>query len=429
MRVKKSGFTLIELMAVIVIVCVMLLIGSSILFQCLKINKKTDNNTIMENKYRTIISNVEKDVKSSDLVEVYNNGKKIDVVDVGAAEELLYFKEKEDEKISYMYVLTQKDNDSLKELHLLKIKDKNLNKDKVSNIEEDKLVEDSISDMNITKSNDLEKLIDVKVNLKRMNDTRYYSSSISKPNFVFKDEIKDENNTGDFLDTTINYTLNILSDENLDNNSVFNVTPRGDYLTFSSSEFIWENGEQKLYDVKLKNNVGNDVHMNNATIYAQGKIKEYVDILGYKYPNEFRNKKSIKGPNLTFDYGKYIISYVNPFAIIRNNSMYNPYKLISKDGKVVGISVNIGGNKLVVLINGDLFINSNEHLDSAYIYCTGKIIIDTTASISITNSNLIANKGIFINNVSSLNIVGNGYRHNTFTREEVENIIKKYMKK
>lgn len=429
MRVKKSGFTLIELMAVIVIVCVMLLIGSSIVFQCFKINKKTDNNTIMENKYRTIISNIEKDIKSSELVEVYNKGQKIKISNIGDGYELVHFKQKQSQNTSYMYVLTSKSDSDLKELHLLKVNDKNFNNNTISKVEEDTFIEDSISDINITKSNDLDKLIDVNVNLRRMNDTREYSSSISKSNFVFKDEISNPNVDGDFLDRTSNYTLNVLSNETSENSSAFNVSPKGKYLTSIYEKHMWINGQEKLYEVKLKNDLGNDIHLTNATIYVQQQDKNFVDILSYKYPNEFRNKKPIKGPNLNFDSGKYTISYVNPFVVIRNNSIYNPYKLTTEDGKTVGISTNVGQNKLVILINGDLVINSTEQVDSAYIYCTGKIVIDNRASISITNSKLVANKGIFINDVSSLNIVGDDYGKNTFTKDEINNVLKKYNKK
>lgn len=418
MRVKKSGFTLIELMAVIVIVCVMLLIGSSILFQCLKINKKTDNNTIMENKYRTIISNVEKDVKSSDLVEVYNNGKKIEVVDIGVAEELLYFKEKESEKISYMYVLTQKDNDSLKELHLLKIKDKNLNKDKVFNIEEDKLVEDSISDMNITKSNDLEKLIDVKVNLKRMDDTREYISSISKSNFTFKDEIKNECNVDDFLNTTINNTINVLSEPNQkDVNDIFRVNSTGAIDVPFATFYVQMNNQKEL--------ILNDLEISGHK-YGEKKVENKFD----------SSMKPIKGPNLNFQGRGYDTKGRETLSGICTNANLvatDGYSIKNEKGETVGVAVKLKSGCIVILINGDLNIEiapGSESWTNLYVYCTGTMTINLLGTLDFVRSNLISNNKIFINNGGgSLKITGfQPPWYNPPPKDELKIAIQKYIK-
>lgn len=419
MRVKKSGFTLIELMAVIVIVCVMLLIGSSIVFQCFKINKKTDNNTIMENKYRTIISNIEKDIKSSDVVQVYNNGKKIEVADIGVTEELLYFKEKDSEKTYYMYVLAQKDNESLKELHLLKIKDTNLNKDKIFKAEQDKLIEDSISDINITKSNDLEKLIDVKVNLKRMNDTREYSSSISKSNFTFKDEIKNECNIDDFLNTTINNTINVLSDPNQKNiNDIFSVKCKGNITSYKAIFYVQKNNEKKLT-------------LNGTPTFVDGTSKESIE-------NKFDSSmKPVKGPNLNFQGRGYVTKgreTLKHIYINANSAGTDGYSIKNEKGESVGVAIKLKSGCTIILINGDLILNNDsEHLWNVYVYCTGTITMNLSSSLlggfTLNDGNLIANKGFFIEGSGTVYINGFGVTvTNPPAKDELKAAIQKYIK-
>lgn len=392
---KKKGFTLVELIAVLAITSMILLMIGGIYVRGVKNANQTKDKADIQNEYRKTFDGLKKSLKDSEKVKIYK--KEVNIEGEGNVKSLLIYKNKNGKFIIYK----EKSGDTY-----------SLVKAKINSITTEEPLKLAISEKNII-SKDIVKIA-IKKLKKEVSSSEYLACNVS-----FK-KGKEEKNYDFTIDVNnkSEITLNVdgeEEDEDSWNNqniklSNFNVLNSSD-IDFRSYGDIFDTTftVNNLSESELYRSV--NIHYHNSDDLTLNKSDSYNPI-----PNLEVSKNTIIDAK-SLNYIRYSLSNTDIYIVNKNGHGVFRSSLsgINKDD-VVGIVRKLNYNNMIVLVGGDLnLVSYGEYIGGFYgvdaentlnlqnivLACDGRIDFNECA-IRATNGifEVIANNGISINNYS-----------------------------
>ena len=393
---KKKGFTLIELIAVMAIMMVLLTAVLGLYVNGIKRSNITKDRTDMQNEFSNAKAKISKEIGSDDVTTIIN--KKVEIKASTDLNELipekayLSIKNTKDDSITFLVSLINKNTN--RDLYLIRTTGKDI--DNGDNITINKVescieVANNVSKLSINEfNNGLIFNIEFSIN----KSSRSYEFLLSKKT----DEIviSDESGTVDSEGGNINLDdffknisgITLLNDTKIEVN--------GSLSLVNTSYFI--NGlvkDSSIADEQLKEVI---TTVNGSPVFTSG-LENNNDGKNVQQglPLAFTSGNFISGNN---NYGSSISDEINNLsnkpegatALLNSNdrfTIYNNYEdLTNSDIKnSIGSIIKIASRKYVVLINGDLNIEDTlSNGNSMLIYSTGNMKITKSANSLISTS-------------------------------------------
>ncbi|MGL4570695.1 MAG: type II secretion system protein [Clostridium sp.] len=393
---KKKGFTLIELIAVMAIMMVLLTAVLGIYVNGIKRSNITKDRTDMQNEFSNAKAKISKEIGSDDVTTIIN--KKIEIKALTDLNQLtpekayLSIKNTKDDSITFLVSLINKNRN--RDLYLIRTTGKDIDNGEsitINKIESCIEVSNNVSNLSIKEFNN--GLI-FNIGFSIHKSSRNYEFLLSKKT----DEIviSDESGNGDSEDGNIN-----LDDffKNISGITILNdakIEVDGSLSLVNTSYFI--NGlvkDSSIADEQLKEAI---TTVNGSPVFTSG-LENNNDGKNVQQglPLAFTSGNFISGNN---NYGSSISNEINNLsnksegatALLNSNdrfTIYNNYEdLKNSDIKnSIGSIIKIANRKYVVLINGDLNIEDIlRNGNSMLIYSTGNMKITKSANSLISTS-------------------------------------------
>lgn len=413
---KKKGFTLIELIAVIAIMTVLLTAILGIYVNYAKRSSITRNRTDIQNDFSNSKEKIKNKIKNNNNTIILDKKIKIssfainkDLKSEKAYLEITPKKENEEsEKVSLLISFTNKNNKE-KELYFVDTYKENLDEEdniitlnKISSFEE---ITANVSDFDVKKFNG-GFLFDI--NFSKNNTKRSYEFLLSEKSddlvINSDDKNEDDNNKEPSLDDFFNSIsgLTLLGGGNIEVNSSFRL--------INSSYFVdglVDNGQDAESQLKsvITSKYGNSIDVigkNNNKGNSNPKRLPLAFLEGDYYEDIFfsHNLSAIIG---------YLSGKANGSAFLLETNdlfeLYNNYEYITDEeiSNSIGVVVKLPNNKYVILINGELTINSGlSNGISMFIYSSKDLIFNGSAK-SLMNTSIACGEDIEINSPLELN--------------------------
>ena len=413
---KKKGFTLIELIAVISIMTVLLTAILGIYVNYAKRSSITKNRTDIQNDFSNSKEKIKNKMKNNNTIilekkiKISSSAINKDLESEKAYLEITPKKDNEEsEKVSLLVSFINESNKE-KELYFIETDKENLDEEddiitlnKISSFEE---VTANVSSFDVKKFNG-GFLFDI--SFSKNNTKRSYEFLLSEKNneLVINSDDKDEddnNNEESNLDDFFNSIsgLTLLGGGNIEVNSSFRLV--------NSSYFV-----EGLVDN------GQDAESQLKSIITS-KYGNSIAIIG---KNDNKGNSNPKKFPLAFSEGAYyddiyfsdnlssIIRYlsrkVNGSAVLLGSNgvfeFYNNYDYITDEeiSSSIGVIVKLPNNKYVILINGELTINSGlSNGISMFIYSSEDLIFKGSAK-ALMNTSIACGSNIEINSPLDIN--------------------------
>ena len=413
---KKKGFTLIELIAVISIMTVLLTAILGIYVNYAKRSSITKNRTDIQNDFSNSKEKIKNKMKNNNTIilekkiKISSSAINKDLKSEKAYLEIISKKDNEEsEKVSLLVSFINESNKE-KELYFIETDKENLDEEddiitlnKISSFEE---VTANVSSFDVKKFNG-GFLFDI--SFSKNNTKRSYEFLLSEKNneLVINSDNKDEddnNNEESNLDDFFNSIsgLTLLGGGSIEVNSSFRLV--------NSSYFV-----EGLVDN------GQDAESQLKSIITS-KYGNSIAIIG---KNDNKGNSNPKKLPLAFSEGDYyddiyfsdslssIIRYlsrkVNGSAVLLGSNgvfeFYNNYDYITDEeiSSSIGVIVKLPNNKYVILINGELTINSGlSNGISMFIYSSEDLIFKGSAK-ALMNTSIACGSNIEINSPLDIN--------------------------
>lgn len=413
---KKKGFTLIELIAVLSIITVLLTAILGIYVNYAKRSSITKNRTDIQNNFSNSKEKIKNKMKNNNTIildkkmNISSSAINKDLKSEKAYLEIIPKKDDEEsEKVIFLVSFINKNNKE-RELYFVETDKDNLDDEggiitlnKISSFEE---VTTNVSDFNVKKFNG-GFLFDISFSIN--NTKRSYEFLLSEKNdeLVINSDDKDEddnNNEESNLDDFFNSIsgLTLLGEGNIEVNSSFRL--------INSSYFV---------DGLVDN--GQDAERQLKSIITS-KYGNSIDIIG---KNDNKGNSNPKRLALAFSEGYYyegiffgdnLLSIIGYLSRKANGSTcllgtdgffksYDNYEYITDEeiNDSIGAIVKLLNNKYVILINGELTINSGlSNGISMFIYSSEDLIFKGSAK-QLINTSIACGGDIEINSPLDLN--------------------------
>lgn len=413
---KKKGFTLIELIAVLSIMTVLLTAILGIYVNYAKRSSITKNRTDIQNNFSNSKEKIKDKMRNNDTIlldkrikipsSVLNN----DLESEKAYLEITDKKDNEDNKKVNLLVSFINENNKEKELYFIETDKNNLDEkedvitlNKISSFEE---VTDNISDFNVKKFNG-GFLFDISFNIN--NTKRSYEFLLSEKNNELvinsddegrNDNNQEESNLDDFFNSISGLT--VLGGGNIEINSSFRL--------INSSYFVdglVDNGQDAESQLKsiITSKYGN-------SIVVIGKNDNKGNSNPKKLPLAFSKgnycDENFSNYNFTAIIG-YLLGKADGSTVLLGTDgffeVYNNYDDIIDEEirNSIGAIVKLPNYKFVILINGDLTIDSGlNNVISMFIYSSGNLILRGSGK-AIMNTSIVCGGNIEINTAVDIN--------------------------
>ncbi|MEG1001773.1 type II secretion system protein [Clostridium sp.] len=391
---KKKGFTLIELIAVMAIMMVLLTAVLGIYVNGIKRSNITKDRTDIQNEFSNAKAKITKEIGAEDVTTIINKKVEIkspiDLNELTAEKAYLIIKNQKDGSITFLVSLINKNRN--RDLYLIRTAEKDVNnKDYISINKVESFIEvaSNVSELSINGfNNGLIFNIGFTIN----NSSRNYEFLLSKKT----DEIVISDGSGDSEDGNVN-----LDDffKNVSGITILNDTKievDGSLSLVDTSYYI--NGlvkDSSLGDDQLKEAI---TTVNGSPVFASGlENKNDGENVQQGLPLAFTSGNFISGNN---NYGTSISNQINKLsnkpegavALLDFNNrfkLYNNYENLTKTdiNSSIGAIIKIASRKYVVLINGDLNIEDTlSNGNSMLIYSTGNMKISKASNAWISTS-------------------------------------------
>ncbi|CUP14352.1 Tfp pilus assembly protein PilE [Clostridium baratii] len=413
---KKKGFTLIELIAVISIITVLLTAILGIYVNYAKRSSITRNRTDIQNDFSNCKEKIKNKMRNNSTILL---DKRIRIpssaIDKDLESEKVYLEitdekdKKESEKVNLLVSFINKNNKE-KELYFVDTDKDNLDDEddtiilkKIFSFEK---VTNNVTEFDVKKFNG-GFLFDI--NFSKSNTKRSYEFLLNKKNneLVINSDDKDEddnNNEESSLDDFFNSIsgLTLLGGGNIEVNSSFRLVNSSYFI-----EGLVDNGQDAGSQLKS---------------IITSKYGNSIDVIG---KNDNKGNSNPKRLSLAFSEGDYyddiffsdnlssIIGYLSGKAnrsavLLETNGLfefYNNYEYITDEeiSHSIGVIVKLPNNKYVILINGELTINSGlSNGISMFIYSSEDLIFNGSAK-ALMNTSIACGEDIEINSPLDLN--------------------------
>lgn len=398
---KKKGFTLIELIAVLSIITVLLTAILGIYVNYAKRSSITKNRTDIQNEFSNSKEKIKNKIKNNNTIIL---DKKMNIsssaINKDLKPEKAYLKitskkdDEESEKVILLVSFINKNNKE-KELYFVETDKDNLDDEggiitlnKISSFEE---VTTNVSNFNVKKFNG-GFLFDISFSIN--NTKRSYEFLLSEKNdeLVINNDDKDEDDNNN-EESNLDDFFKSISGITLLNGG--NIQVEGSFTFINSSYFVGnltsngQSSESQLKDI-ITSTVGSPVFISNVSNSNKGNIKPQTLPLAFK-----------KGNYISNDYYRGSISdEIDKLSNKRNGAValldsdyeykiYNNYNDITKEdiSDSIGAIIRLGYNKYIILINGNLNIEDTLiNGVSMFIYSSGDIRVTKSTNAWLDTS-------------------------------------------
>lgn len=397
---KKKGFTLIELIAVISIMTVLLTAILGIYVNYAKRSSITKNRTDIQNEFSNSKEKIKNKMKNNNTIILE---KKINISSSEINKDL------ESEK-AYLEITPKKDNEeSEKVILLVSFINKNNKENELYFVETDKdNLDDEDDIITLNKIASLEEItanvsgFDVKkfnggflfdISFSINNTKRSYEFLLSEKNdeLVINSDNKDEEDNSE--ESNLNDFFKSISGITLLNGG--NIQVEGSFTFINSSYFVGnligngQGSESQLKDI-ITSTVGSPVFISNVTNSNKGNIEPQSLPLAFKKGNYISNDY----------YGSSISDEIDKLSNKRNGAValldsdyeyriYNNYNDITKEdiSDSIGAIIRLGYSKYIILINGNLNIEDTlSNGVSMFIYSSGNIRVTKSTNAWLDTS-------------------------------------------
>lgn len=391
---KKKGFTLIELIAVMAIMSILTLFIGRIYVSYTKRSEEVKIKTDIENSYRNTYDILKNSIEKGDKVSILNKSFTINKNNISnnLVEDKVWLFIKNNNSNNNILIATFK-NIITNEKSLYAI---NVNEDYENNSESQIKINNTLS------LNEISKNIE-EFSLGEFNNSFYFKivylkDKISMPYEFSINKVKDRIiNVTDKNAENNGHTDNQVSSlksfyESLSTLTVLNnskIRVRGSLFLSNSSYFL--NGVEssdtisdarQLYNV-IRNNeeFWGTVSINNVENKNDGKLNpQILDLIFNRESNE--NYKLNRG----------LEDEIKDLSLKESGS----YKLLKDNKYPIGVVIKTGDNKYVVLINGSLTIEDElDNYNSLLIYASDNLKLEGNGKI-LNNSSLVAGNNLYI---------------------------------
>lgn len=397
---KKKGFTLIELIAVLSIMTVLLTAILGIYVNYAKRSSITRNRTDIQNDFNNCKEKIKNKMKNNSTILL---DKKIripsSVINKGLKSEKAYLEitpkkdNEESEKVSLLVSFIN-ENAKEKELYFVEVDKDNLDEEddiitlnKISSFEE---VTGNVSSFDVKKFNG-GFLFDI--SFSKSNTKRSYEFLLSEKNneLVINSDDKDEDDNNEESD--LDDFFNSISGITLLNGG--NIEVDGS-LTFTGSSYfigsLIDNGqgsESQLKDI-ITSTVGSPVFISNVINNNRGDVNPQSLPLAFKKGNYISN--DYYGSSISEEIYKLSNKRDGAVALLDSEyeyKIYNNYNDITKEdiSDSIGAIIRLGYTKYIILINGNLNIEDTlSNGVSMFIYSSRNIRVTRSTNAWIDTS-------------------------------------------
>ncbi|KJU73005.1 type II secretion system protein [Clostridium baratii] len=396
---KKKGFTLIELIAVISIMTVLLTAILGIYVNYAKRSSITKNRTDIQNDFSNSKEKIKNKMKNNNTIilekkiKISSSAINKDLKSEKAYLEIISKKDNEEsEKVSLLVSFINESNKE-KELYFIEADEDNLDDEgdvitlnKISSFEE---VTANVSSFDIKKFNG-GFLFDI--SFSKNNTKRSYEFLLSEKinELVINSDYKDDDNNEE---SNLDDFFNSISGITLLNGG--NIQVEGSFTFINSSYFVGnligngQGAESQLKDI-ITSTVGSPVFISNVTNSNKGNIKPQSLPLAFKKGNYISN--DYYGSSISEEIYKLSNKRDGAVALLDSDyeyKIYNNYNDITKEdiSDSIGAIIRLGYSKYIILINGNLNIEDTlSNGVSMFIYSSGNIRVTRSTNAWIDTS-------------------------------------------
>lgn len=398
---KKKGFTLIELIAVISIMTVLLTAILGIYVNYANRSSITKNRTDIQNDFSNSKEKIKNKMKNNNTIvlekkiKISSSAINKDLESEKAYLEITPKKDnKESEKVSLLVSFINESNKE-KELYFIETYKDNLYYEgdvitlsKISSFEE---VTANVSSFDVKKFNG-GFLFDISFNIN--NIKRSYEFLLSEKNneLVINSDDKDEDDNNNEESNLDNF-FDSISGITLLNGG--NIQVEGSFTFINSSYFVGnligngQGSESQLKDI-ITSTVGSPVFISNVTNSNKGNIKPQSLPLAFKKGNYISN--DYYGSSISEEIYKLSNKRDGAVALLDSDyeyKIYNNYNDITKEdiSDSIGAIIRLGYTKYIILINGNLNIEDTlSNGVSMFIYSSRDIRVTRSTNAWIDTS-------------------------------------------
>lgn len=398
---KKKGFTLIELIAVISIMTVLLTAILGIYVNYAKRSSITKNRTDIQNDFSNSKEKIKNKMKNNNTIilekkiNISSSAINKDLKSEKAYLEIISKKDNEEsEKVSLLVSFINESNKE-KELYFIETDKENLDEEddiitlnKISSFEE---VTANVSSFDVKKFNG-GFLFDI--SFSKNNTKRSYEFLLSEKNneLVINSDDKDEDDNNN-EESNLDDFFNSISGITLLNGG--NIQVEGSFTFINSSYFVGnligngQGAESQLKDI-ITSTVGSPVFISNVTNSNKGNIKPQSLPLAFKKGNYISN--DYYGSSISEEIYKLSNKRDGAVALLDSDyeyKIYNNYNDITKEdiSDSIGAIIRLGYSKYIILINGNLNIEDTlSNGVSMFIYSSGNIRVTRSTNAWIDTS-------------------------------------------